>query len=156
MLQVTCKAYASTFVGNWTYWLLKESTEGLRKGCFLPPFPPHSRYRIKLRTTETAATWLYTKKSTAHKKKYCITAAVCVVFSPVQEQPSPFAVDEQTLIILWCCWVLPPEAACRETVMTRTVGHQGLVSEQLILPAVLRNLADFWSLLSSAEFEVAC
>lgn len=96
------------------------------------------------------------KKRTAHKKKYCITAAVCVVFSPVLEQPSLFALDEQTLIILWCCWVLPLEAACRETVMTRTVGHQGLVSEQLILPTVLRNLPDFWSLLLSAEFEVAC
>lgn len=96
------------------------------------------------------------KKRTAHKKKYCITAAVCVVFSPVLEQPSLFALDEQTLIILWWCWVLPLEAACRETVMTRTVGHQGLVSEQLILPTVLRNSPDFWSLLLSAEFEVAC
>lgn len=133
--------------------MLKESTEALRKGCLSPT--PH-QMQNKTENYKDCSNLVICKKSTAPKKKYCITAAVCVVFSPVLEQPSPFALDEQTLIILWCCWALPLEAACRETVMTRTVGHQGLVSEQLILPAVLRNLPDFWSMLLSAEFEVAC
>lgn len=46
------------------------------------------------------------------QKKYCIAAAVCVVFSPVLEQSFPFPLDEQTLIILWCCWVLPASRGC--------------------------------------------
>lgn len=111
MLQVTCKAYASTFVGNWTYWLLKESTEALRKGCFLPPFPPHSRYRIKLRTTETAATWLYTKKKYCTQEKVLHNSSCVRSFQPCSGATLPFrcgwANTDNSLVLLgpasWGC-----------------------------------------------------
>jgi len=35
-----------------------------------------------------------------------------VVFSPVLEQPFPFPLDEQTLIIPWRLWVLPASRGC--------------------------------------------
>lgn len=111
MLQVTCKAYASTFVGNWTYWLLKESTEALRKGCFLPPFPPPLQIQNRTENYRDCSNLVI------HKKKYCTQEKVlhnssCVrSFQPCSGATLPFrcgwANTDNSLVLLgpasWGC-----------------------------------------------------